>query len=110
MRSSPVATLVVATLLPAACFGAARQGTGCEDCSPRVTATLPQRIVLVPESGDSRCPRTITDPGGNRLTLLRTLPNDRADYAITPGLYGARQNEALRIHCKDGMVEGLVHL
>ena len=46
----------------------------------------------------------------NQLTLLRMLPNDRADYAITPGLYGARENEALRLHCKDGTVAGLVHL
>ena len=97
-------------LAPVACAGTAHQGTGCEDCSARVTATLPPRFVLVPESGGSPCPRAITDAGGNRLTLLRMLPNDRADYAITPGLYGARENEALRLHCKDGTVAGLVHL
>ena len=97
-------------LAQAACFGSARQGTGCEDCSARVTATLPPRLVLVPESGGSPCPRTITDAGGNRLTLLRLLPNDRADYTIAPGVYGARENEALRVHCKDGTVAGLVHL
>ena len=114
-RSSAVRSLVACTatallLEQAACFGAARQGSGCEDCSVRVTATLPQRLVLASESGGSPCPRTITDPGGNRLTLLRVLPNDRADYTIAPGLYGARENEALRLHCKDGTVAGLVHL
>lgn len=108
-----LAAFVVTLLLEqAACFGTAHPGTGtgCEDCSARTTATLPQRLVMSPESGGSSCPRVITDPGGNRLTLLRTLPNDRADYAITPGLYGARDNEALRVHCKDGTVAGLVHL
>ena len=93
-----------------ACFGAGRQSTECADCSARVTATLPQRLVLVPDSGGSPCPRTVTDAGGNRLTLLRVLPDDRADYSIAPGLYGARENEAVRVHCKDGTVVGLVHL
>ena len=97
-------------LAQAACSSAASRGSECEDCSVRVTATLPQRLVLVPESGGSPCPRTITDAGGNRLTLLRTLPNDRADYRIAPGVYGARENEALRLNCKDGTVAGLVHL
>jgi len=106
-----LAPLAVALLLEqAACFGTAHQGTGCEDCSARTTATLPQRLVIAPESGVSPCPRVITDAGGNRLTLLRVLPSDRADYTITPGLYGARENEALRLHCKDGTVAGLVHL
>jgi len=97
-------------LAQTACFAAGRQGTECEDCSARVTATLPQRLVLVPDSGGSPCPRTVTDAGGNRLTLLRVLPHDRADYTIAPGLYGARENEALRLDCKDGTVAGLVHL
>ena len=97
-------------LAQAACFGSTRQGTGCEDCATRVTATLPPRLVLVPESGGSPCPRVITDAGGHRLTLLRLLSNDRADYSIAPGVYGARENEALRVHCKDGTVAGLVHL
>jgi len=97
-------------LAQAACSSAASRGSGCEDCSPRVTATLPPRLVLVPDAGGSACPRTITDAGGNRLTLLRLLPNDRADYTIAPGVYGARENEALRLHCKDGTVVGLVHL
>jgi len=105
-----LASLAVAPLLEAACVGTAHQSTGCEDCSARTTATLPQRLVIAPESGGSSCPRVITDPGGHRLTLLRVLPNDRADYTITPGLYGARENEALRLHCKDGTVAGLVHL
>ena len=93
-----------------ACSSATHSGTGCEDCSARVTATLPQRFVLVPESGGSPCPHVITDAGGSRLTLLRVLSNGRADYSITPGLYGARENEALRLHCADGTVAGLVHL
>jgi len=97
-------------LAQTACFAAGRQGTECEDCSARVTATLPQRLVLVPDAGGSPCPRTVTDAGGNRLTLLRVLPHDRADYTIAPGLYGARENEALRLDCKDGTVAGLVHL
>ena len=107
-----LAACAAAALLLAqdACISTASRGTGCEDCSARVTATLPQRLVLVPDSGGSPCPRTITDAGGNRLTLLRLLPNDRADYTIAPGLYGARENEALRLHCKDGTVAGLVHL
>ena len=105
-----LASLAVALLLEAACVGTAHQSTGCEDCSARTTATLPQRLVIPPESAGSSCPRVITDPGGHRLTLLRMLPNDRADYTITPGLYGARENEALRLHCKDGTVAGLVHL
>ena len=106
-----LAALAVTLLLEqAACFGTARQSTGCEDCSARTTATLPQRLVIAPESGGSSCPRVITDAGGNRLSLLRVLPNGRADYTVTPGLYGARENEALRLHCKDGTVAGLVHL
>ena len=106
-----LAAFVVTLLLEqAACFGTTNQSSGCEDCSVRTTATLQQRLVIAPESGSSSCPRVITDAAGNRLTLLRILPNDRADYAITPGLYGARENEALRVHCKDGTVAGLVHL
>ena len=97
-------------LVQVACSSATGRGTECEDCSARVTATLPPRLVLTPESGGSLCPRVITDAGGNRLTLLRLLPNDRADYSIAPGVYGARENEALRVHCKDGTVAGLVHL
>ena len=74
-------------LAQAACFSAARGGTGCEDCSARVTATLAQRLVLVEDSGGSSCPCAVTDAGGNRLTLLRVLPHDRADYKIAPGLH-----------------------
>ena len=107
---SMAAYAVVLLFAQAACASAANRGTGCEDCSVRVTATLPQRLVLVPNAGGSPCPRAITDAGGNRLTLLRVLSNDRADYTIAPGLYGARENEALRLHCKDGTVAGLVHL
>ena len=107
-----LAAYAVAALLlvQVACSSATGRGTGCEDCSARVTPTLPPRLVLIPEAGGSPCPRAITDAGGNRLTLLRLLPNDRADYSIAPGIYGARENEALRVHCKDGTVAGLVHL
>ena len=107
-----LATFAVPALLftQAACSSATQGSSGCEDCSARVTATLPQRFVLVPESGGSPCPRAITDPAGNRLMLLRVLSNGRADYSIPSGLYGARANEALRLHCADGTVAGLVHL
>lgn len=85
-----------------------RSRTGCEDCNARVTRSLPSRVTAVDVATDGGCPRTVTVPSDSaHLSLVRSLPNGRADYALAVGQYGAREGELLRIHCVDGTVAGL---
>lgn len=54
-------------------------------------AKPPPHLVRIADAGGATCPSTVADPNdGTKFPLVRTLPDERADYEVKT-LYGARR-------------------